>query len=150
MAVGHGPMQTMMLRARGMGETERRGGCAACSRRCFEEVCSHAGSICANAEMSIRNSDTKGGKLPPSALTACLRIPDWPHRLGSNYARIIADLGAPRMQLAHLIGSHQWEMPNCTGFSGFVWGLITSQLRRAAISTSLGPVASATCAILQH
>ena len=84
------------------------------------------------------------------ALTACLRIPDWPHRLGSNYARIIAGLGAPRMQLAHLIGSHQWEMPNCTGFSGFVWGLITSQLRRAAISTSLGPVASATCAILQH
>ena len=62
----------------------------------------------------------------------------------------IAGLGAPRMQLAHLIGSHQWEMPNCTDFSGFVWGLITSQLRRAAISTSLGPVASATCARLQH
>ena len=26
------------------------------------------------------------------------------------------------MQLAHLIGSHQWEMPSCTGFSRFRMG----------------------------
>ena len=54
-------------------------------------------------------------------------------------------MGLPglEMQLAHLIGSHQWETPSCTGFSGFAWGLITSQLRRAAISTYLGPVVSA-------
>ena len=84
------------------------------------------------------------------ALTACLRIPDWPRRLVSNFARITAGLGGPKMQLAHLIGSHQWEMPSCTGFSGFAWGHITSQLRRAAISTCLGPVVSATCAILMH
>ena len=84
------------------------------------------------------------------ALTACLRIPDWPRRLVSNFAHITAGLGGPKMQLAHLIGSHQWEMPSCTGFSGFAWGLITSQLRRAAISTCLGPVVSATCAILMH
>ena len=84
------------------------------------------------------------------ALTACLRIPDWPRRLGSNFAHITAGLGGPKMQLAHLIGSHQWEMPSCTGFSGFAWALITSQLRRAAISTCLGPVVSATCAILMH
>ncbi len=51
-----------------------------------------------------------------------------------------------KMQLAHLIGSHQWEMPSCTGFSGSAWGLITSHLRRAAISICLGPVVSATCA----
>ncbi len=37
-----------------------------------------------------------------------------------------------------------------SGFSGLAWGLITSQLRRAAISTCLGPVVSATCAILEH
>ena len=45
-----------------------------------------------------------------------------------------------------------WESPmgNCTGFSGFAWGLITSQLKRAAISTCLGPVMSATCAILEQ
>ena len=84
------------------------------------------------------------------ALTACLRIPDWPRRLVSNFARITAGLGGPKIQLAHLIGSHQWEMPSCTGFLGFAWGLITSQLRRAAISTCLGPVVSATCAILMH
>ena len=72
------------------------------------------------------------------ALTACLRIPDWPRRLGSNFAHITAGLGAPKMQLAHLIGSHRWEMPNCTGLSGFAWGL-TSQLRRAAIPICLGP-----------
>ena len=78
------------------------------------------------------------------ALTACLRVPDWPRRLGSNFAHITAGLGGPKMQLAHLVGSHQWEMPSCTGFSGFAWGLITSQLRRAAISTCLGPVVSAT------
>ena len=41
-------------------------------------------------------------------------------------------------------------MPSCTGFSGFAWGLITSQLRRAAISTCLGPVVSAICAILMR
>ena len=84
------------------------------------------------------------------ALTACLRIPDWPRRLGSSFAHITAGLGAPKLQPAHLIGSHQWEMPNCTRFSGSAWGLITSQLRRAAISTCLGPVMSATCAILEH
>ena len=84
------------------------------------------------------------------ALTACLRIPDWPRRLVSHFAHITAGLGGPKMQLAHLIGSHQWEIPSCTGFSGFAWGLITSQLRRAAISTCLGPVVSATCAILMH
>ena len=50
-------------------------------------------------------------------------IPDWPSRLGSNFAYVTAGLGAPKMQLAHLIQSHQWEMPNCTGFSGFAWGL---------------------------
>ena len=71
-------------------------------------------------------------------------------RLVSNFAHITAGLGGPKMQLAHLIGSHQWEMPSCTGFSGFAWGLITSQLKRAAISTCLGPVVSATCAILMH
>ena len=74
------------------------------------------------------------------ALTACLRIPDWPRRLGSNFAHTTAGLGAPKMQLAHLIGSHQWEMPTCTRFSGSAWGLITSKLRRAASSTCLGPV----------
>ena len=84
------------------------------------------------------------------ALAACLRIPDWPRRLVSNFAHITAGLGGPKMQLAHLIGSHQWEMPSCTGFSGFAWDLITSRLRRAAISTCLGPVVSATCAILMH
>ena len=84
------------------------------------------------------------------ALTACLRIPDWPRRLVSNFAHITAGLGGPKMQLAHLIGSHQWEMPSCTGFSGSAWGLITSQLRRAAISTCLGPVVFASCAILMH
>ncbi len=51
---------------------------------------------------------------------------------GVNVCTCPAGLGAPKMQLAHLIGSHQWEMPNCTGFSGFAQGLITSQLRRAA------------------
>ncbi len=66
-----------------------------------------------------------------ASFDSCLRIPDWPHRLGSNFARIIAGLGVPRMQLAHLIGSHQWE--NCTGFSVSVWGLITSQLRSAIL-----------------
>ena len=71
-------------------------------------------------------------------------------RLVSNFAHITAALGGPKMQLAHLIGSHQCEMPSCTGFSGFAWGLITSQLRRAAISTCLRPVVSATCAILMH
>ena len=83
------------------------------------------------------------------ALTACLRIPDWPRRLVSNFAHITAGLGGPKMQLAHLIGSHQWEMPSCTGFSGFAWGLITSveegrhfNLPRASVS--------ATCAILMH
>ena len=56
------------------------------------------------------------------ALTACLRVPDWPRRLGSNFAHIIAGLGGLKMQLAHLIGSHQREMQSCTGFSGFAWG----------------------------
>ena len=58
------------------------------------------------------------------ALTACLRIPIWPLWLGSNFAHITAGLGAPKMQFAHLTGSHRWEMPNCTGFSGSAWGLI--------------------------
>ena len=39
------------------------------------------------------------------ALTVYLKIPDWPHRLGSNFARITAGLGAHRSQLAHLDGS---------------------------------------------
>ena len=60
-------------------------------------------------------------------------IPGWPHQLGSNFAHITDGLGAPRTQLPHLNGSHLWQMPNCTKFSGFVWGLIVSQLRRAAI-----------------
>ena len=64
--------------------------------------------------------------------TGCLRIPDWPRRLESHFAHATTGLGALKMQLAHLIGSHQWEMPNCSGFSGFAWGLITSRLRRAA------------------
>ena len=42
--------------------------------------------------------------------TACLRIPDSPCRLGSSFAHITAGLGAPKMQLAHIIGIHQWEM----------------------------------------
>ena len=50
------------------------------------------------------------------ALTTCLRILDWLRRLGSNFAHITTGLGAPKMQLAHLIGNHQWEMPKCTGF----------------------------------
>ena len=87
------------------------------------------------------------------ALTACLRIPDWPPRLGSKFAPITAGLGGPRTQPAHLTGSHQWDIPNCTGFSGysnFVLGLITSQLRKAAIEANPGPVVSATCAMLEH
>ena len=55
--------------------------------------------------------------------------PCWLH-----FAHITAGLGALKRQLAvlaHLIGSHQWEMPSCAGFSGFAWGLITFQLKRA-------------------
>ena len=44
-----------------------------------------------------------------------------------------------------------WESPMGTAkLHRILWGLITSQLRRAAISTCLGPVVSATCAILMH
>ena len=56
------------------------------------------------------------------ALTACLRIPDWPRRLVSNFAHITTGLGGPKMQLAHLIGSHQWQMPSCTGILRFRMG----------------------------
>ena len=45
-------------------------------------------------------------------LTACHWIPYRPHRLGSEFAYITAGLDAPIMQLALLIGSHLWEMPN--------------------------------------
>ena len=41
------------------------------------------------------------------ALTACLRISDWPRRLVSNSAHITAGLGGPIMQLAH----PYWESP---------------------------------------
>ena len=58
--------------------------------------------------------------------------------------------GRPQNAACPSYWESQWEMPSCTGFSGFAWGLITSQLRRAAISTCLGPVVSATCAILMH
>ena len=46
--------------------------------------------------------------------------PRWPH--GQT---ITAGLGAPRTRLAHFIGNRQWEVPNCTRFSDFVWGPIT-------------------------
>ena len=88
------------------------------------------------------------------ALTACLRISDWPRRLVSNFAHITAGLGGPKMQLAHLIGSHQWEMPSCTGFSGFAWGLITSQLRERERGNSTCPFSQhwlmRTCPCLSH
>ena len=61
--------------------------------------------------------------------------------------------GRPQNELAHLIGSHQLEMLNCTGFSDFIWGLwgpITFQLTRAAICAGLEPVVSASCAIPEH
>ena len=57
---------------------------------------------------------------------------------------------APKCSLPILLGVTNGKTPSCTGFSGFAWGLITSQLRRAAISTCLGPIVSATCAILMH
>ena len=42
-----------------------------------------------------------------------------------------------------------WLPSCCTGSSGFAWGPITSQLRRAAIATCLGPVVSAPSAMLE-
>ena len=41
------------------------------------------------------------------ALTACLRIPDWPRRLVSNFAHITAGLGGPKMSAC----PSYWESP---------------------------------------
>ena len=81
-------------------------------------------------------------------LFACLQTPRLAPSAGVKLCTYHRWFGRPQNAAC----PSYWEspMPSCTGFSGFAWGLITSQLRRAAISTCLGPVVSATCAILMH
>ena len=82
------------------------------------------------------------------ALTACLRIPA--PSAGVKICTHYRWFGRPQNAACPSYWESPMGFPNCTGFSGFAWGLITSQLRRAAISTCLGPVVSATCATLEH
>ena len=84
------------------------------STHTLQPVSAGFASFCATPRCSLwcplrMQSEPYSCKTELQALTAYLKIPDWPHQPGSFFAHITAGLRAHRTQLAHLVGSHQWE-----------------------------------------